>query len=102
MAVGREARPGLIPGQQFSDEHIPPSQSKTFHGILPGPKESSKMLSMSWFREEAKVIPTGTEAIGTSETAHMRVDLRCCNIVFQIRNIIQPSKEGKLKLLFIL
>lgn len=102
MAVGREAGPGLIPDQQFSDEHILPSQSKTFRCVLPGPKESSKTFSMSWFREGTKVIPTGTETTRTSETAHIRVDLRCCNIVFQIRNTIQPSKEGKLKLLFIL
>lgn len=58
MAGGREAGPGPIPGQQFSDEHIPPSQSKTFHCLLPGPKESSKMLSMPRFREETKVTPT--------------------------------------------
>lgn len=98
MAPGREAGPG----QQFSDEHIPPGQPKTFHCILLGPKESSKTFSVSWFREETKGIPTGTEAIGTSGTAHKRVDITCCNIVFQIRNTIQPSKEGKLKLLFIL
>lgn len=36
------------------------------------------------------------------ETAHIRVDLSCCNIVFQISNTIQPSKEVKFKLLFIL
>lgn len=102
VAVGREAGPGPIPDQQFSDEHIPPSQSKTFCCILLGPKESSKTFSMSWFREGTKVIPAGTEATRTSETAHTRVDLRCRNIVFQIRNTIQPSKEGKLYLLFIL
>lgn len=102
MAVGREAEPGPIPGQQFSGEHIPPSQSTTFHCILLGPNESSKTFSMSWFREETEVIPTDTEAIGPSETAHKRADLRRCNIVFQIKNTIQPLKEGKLKLLFIL
>lgn len=76
MAVGREAGPRPIPDQQFSDEHILPSQSKTFRCILPGPKESSKTFSMSWFREGTKVIPTGTEATRPSETAHVRVDLR--------------------------
>lgn len=97
--VGKQ---GPIPGQQFSDEHTPPSQSKTFHCILLGPKESSKTFSMPQFRGETKVIPTGTEAKRASETTHIGVDLRCGNIVFQIRNTIQPSKEGKLKLLVIL
>lgn len=58
VAMGREAGPGAIPDQQFSDEHIPPGQSKTFHCVLPGPKGSSKTFSMSWFREETKVVPT--------------------------------------------
>lgn len=65
MAVGREAGPGPIPDQQFSHEHIPPRQSKNFHCILSELKESSKTFSMSWFREETKVMPTGREAAGT-------------------------------------
>lgn len=42
--VGKQ---GPIPGQQFSDEHTPPSQSKTFHCILLGPKESNQTFSMA-------------------------------------------------------
>lgn len=73
VALGGEAGSGPIPGQQFSDEHIPPGQSKTFHCILLGPKESSKTFSVSWFRGETKVMPTGTEAIGSSETAQKKL-----------------------------
>lgn len=30
MAVGTEAEPRPAPDQQFSDEHVPPSQRETF------------------------------------------------------------------------
>lgn len=102
VAVGMEAGPWPTPDQQFSDEHVPPSQSKTSHWVLLlRCKESSKTFPMQWFMEETEVIPTGTET-RTSETDQIRVDLRHCNIVFQLRNTLRPSKEGKLKFLYIL